>query len=52
MIVGVIGIGWIGCVVIDIFKGFGVKVIGYDVYWNVEFEKEGMYVDILDELYV
>nr|P26298.1 RecName: Full=D-lactate dehydrogenase; Short=D-LDH; AltName: Full=D-specific 2-hydroxyacid dehydrogenase [Lactiplantibacillus pentosus]BAA14352.1 D-lactate dehydrogenase [Lactiplantibacillus plantarum] len=51
MTVGVIGTGRIGRAAIDIFKGFGAKVIGYDVYRNAELEKEGMYVDTLDELY-
>ena len=49
--VGVIGTGHIGRVAIDIYKGFGAKVIAYDVYHNPELEKEGLYVDTLDELY-
>ena len=49
--VGVIGTGHIGRVAIDIYKGFGAKVFAYDVYRNPELEKEGLYVDTLDELY-
>lgn len=49
--VGVIGTGHIGRVAIDIYKGFGAKVIAYDVYHNPELEKEGLYVDTLDELF-
>ncbi|MFD0897381.1 D-2-hydroxyacid dehydrogenase [Loigolactobacillus binensis] len=49
--VGVVGTGRIGRAGIDIYKGFGAKVIGYDVFRNPELEAEGMYVDTLDELY-
>lgn len=51
MTVGVIGTGRIGRAAIDIFKGFGAKVIAYDVFRNPALEKEGMYVDTLEELY-
>lgn len=51
MTVGVIGTGRIGRVAIDIFKGFGAKVICYDVFRNPELEKEGAYVDTIEELY-
>jgi D-lactate dehydrogenase len=49
--VGVIGTGHIGRVAINILKGFGAKVIAYDIYRNPELEAEGIYVDTLDELY-
>lgn len=49
--VGVIGTGRIGRVAIEIYKGFGAKVIAYDVYPNPELKKAGMYVDTLDELF-
>ncbi|MGR3741183.1 D-2-hydroxyacid dehydrogenase [Companilactobacillus sp. DQM5] len=49
--VGVIGTGHIGRVVINIMKGFGAKVIAYDIFKNPELEKMGLYVDTLDELY-
>ncbi|MDN5950766.1 MAG: D-2-hydroxyacid dehydrogenase [Loigolactobacillus coryniformis] len=51
MTVGVVGTGRIGRAGINIYKGFGAKVIGYDVFRNPELEAEGMYVDTLDELY-
>lgn len=51
MTVGVIATGRIGRKVIDICRGFGAKIIGYDVYHNPELEKDGIYVDTLDELY-
>jgi D-lactate dehydrogenase len=51
MTVGVVGTGRIGLAAIDIFKGFGAKVIAYDVFRNPTLEKEGMYVDTLEELY-
>jgi D-lactate dehydrogenase len=51
MTVGVVGTGRIGRAAINIFKGFGAKVIAYDVFRNPELEKEGMYVDTLEELY-
>lgn len=49
--VGVIGTGHIGRVAINILKGFGAKVIAYDLYRNAELEAEGIYVDSLDDLY-
>ena len=49
--VGVVGTGHIGRVVIDILKGFGAKVVGYDVYQNDQLKAEGLYVDSLEELY-
>ncbi|AMV61630.1 D-lactate dehydrogenase [Pediococcus damnosus] len=49
--VGVVGTGRIGRAAMDIFKGFGAKVIGYDVFRNPELEKEGIYVDSLDDIY-
>ncbi|KRM96421.1 D-lactate dehydrogenase [Liquorilactobacillus aquaticus DSM 21051] len=49
--VGVIGTGRIGRAAINIYRGFGAKVIAYDVYPNSELEKEGMYVSSYDELF-
>ncbi len=49
--VGVIGTGNIGRVAIKILQGFGAKVIAYDLYKNDQIEKEGLYVDSLEELY-
>ncbi|MHC9532771.1 D-2-hydroxyacid dehydrogenase [Dellaglioa sp. L3N] len=49
--VGVIGTGRIGRVAMAIYKGFGAKVIAYDVYPNAELKKTGVYVDTLDELF-
>ncbi|QBO36328.1 D-2-hydroxyacid dehydrogenase [Periweissella cryptocerci] len=49
--VGVIGTGNIGRVAINIFKGFGAKVIAFDPYPNAELAAEGIYVDSLDELF-
>jgi len=49
--VGVIGTGHIGRVVIKILQGFGAKVIAYDVFHNPDIEKQGLYVDTLEELY-
>ncbi|WP_334329325.1 D-2-hydroxyacid dehydrogenase [Companilactobacillus sp. HBUAS59699] len=49
--VGVIGTGHIGRVVIKILQGFGAKVVAYDVYHNADIEKQGLYVDSLEELY-
>jgi len=49
--VGVIATGRIGRAALKIYQGFGAKVIAYDIYPNPELEKEGIYVDTLDELY-
>nr|AMA07782.1 D-lactate dehydrogenase [Weissella sp. CW26] len=49
--VGVIGTGNIGRVAMQILKGFGAKVIAYDLFHNDQVEAEGLYVDTLDELY-
>lgn len=49
--VGAIGTGHIGRVVIKILQGFGAKVVAYDVYHNEDIEKQGLYVDSLEELY-
>lgn len=49
--IGIIGTGRIGRVLIKILQGFGSKVIAYDCYHNSEIEKEGLYVDSLDNLY-
>lgn len=49
--IGVIGTGRIGQTAIKIFKAFGAKVIGYDIYQNPTLKEEGIYVDTLEELY-
>ncbi|MBU7538045.1 D-2-hydroxyacid dehydrogenase [Leuconostoc lactis] len=49
-VVGVVGTGHIGRVFLEIMRGFGAKVVAYDVYRNPELEAEGVYVDTLDEL--
>lgn len=49
--IGIIGTGHIGRVLINILKGYGAKVIAYDIFQNPELAKEGIYVDTLDELY-
>ncbi|MEJ6400734.1 D-2-hydroxyacid dehydrogenase [Nicoliella lavandulae] len=49
--VGVFATGRIGRAAIQIYKGFGAKVIAYDIFKNPELEKEGIYVDTPDELY-
>lgn len=51
MTVGVYATGKIGRAAINIFKGFGAKVIAYDIFHNPELEKEGIYVDTPEELY-
>ncbi|KRM67802.1 D-2-hydroxyacid dehydrogenase [Apilactobacillus ozensis] len=51
MTVGVFATGRIGRAAINIYRGFGAKVIAYDIYHNPELEKEGIYVDTPDELY-
>jgi D-lactate dehydrogenase len=51
MTVGVVATGRIGRAAIQIYKGFGAKVIAYDVFRNPALEAEGMYVDTLDDLY-
>lgn len=49
--VGVIATGRIGRAAMQIYRGFGAKIVAYDVFHNPELEKEGIYVDTLDELY-
>ncbi|CAJ1227531.1 D-lactate dehydrogenase [Levilactobacillus zymae] len=51
MTVGVVATGRIGRAALKIYQGFGAKVIAYDVFHNPELEKQGLYVDTLDELY-
>jgi D-lactate dehydrogenase len=48
--VGVIGTGKIGLIVAQIMKGFGCRVLGYDLFQNDTFETIGQYVD-LSELF-
>ncbi|MQS88373.1 D-2-hydroxyacid dehydrogenase [Companilactobacillus mishanensis] len=50
MTVGVAGTGRIGQAAIKIYQGFGAKVIAFDKYRNPNIEKQGLYVDTLDEL--
>ena len=49
--VGVIGTGHIGRVAIQMLQGFGAKIVAFDVYHNESIEKQGLYVDTLEELY-
>ncbi|MBW1605476.1 D-2-hydroxyacid dehydrogenase [Lactobacillus sp. Sy-1] len=49
--VGVFATGRIGRAAIQIYKGFGAKVIAYDIFKNPELDKEGIYVDTPEELY-
>ncbi|GAJ25437.1 D-lactate dehydrogenase [Liquorilactobacillus sucicola DSM 21376 = JCM 15457] len=49
--VGVVGTGRIGRAAIDIYRGFGAKVIAYDVYPNPALKEEGIYVSSYDELF-
>ncbi|MGL5439023.1 MAG: D-2-hydroxyacid dehydrogenase [Filifactoraceae bacterium] len=49
-VVGIIGTGKIGITAAQLFKGFGAKVIGYDVYRNREAEEFLTYCDSLEEL--
>ncbi len=51
MTVGIVATGRIGRAAMKIYQGFGAKVIAYDVFHNPELEKQGIYVDTLDELY-
>ncbi|MFC6323411.1 D-2-hydroxyacid dehydrogenase [Companilactobacillus baiquanensis] len=48
--VGVAGTGRIGRAAIKIYQGFGAKLIAYDKFHNPDIEKQGLYVDSLDEL--
>ncbi|KGI03331.1 D-2-hydroxyacid dehydrogenase [Oenococcus oeni] len=49
--VGVVGTGRIGRVLIQILQGFGAKIVAYDIFKNPDIDKQGLYVDSLDELY-
>jgi len=51
MTVGIVATGRIGRAAMKIYQGFGAKVIAYDVFHNPELEKQGIYVDTMDELY-
>ena len=51
MTVGVVATRRIGRAAMKIYQGFGAKVIAYDVFHNPELEKQGIYVDSMDELY-
>ena len=50
--VGIIGTGKIGKVAINILKGFGMRILAYDVFPDMEYQKTGgfQYVD-LDVIY-
>ena len=50
--VGIIGTGKIGKVAINILKGFGMKILAYDVFPDKEFQKNAGFEYVqLDELY-
>lgn len=50
--VGVIGTGKIGKIFIEIMKGFGANILAYDVYEDLEAEKQlGFKYTSLDEIY-
>lgn len=50
--VGIIGTGKIAKILIKILKGFGMRIVAYDVYPDKEFaEKEGIVYTSLDDLY-
>lgn len=51
MTVGVYATGRIGKKVVDFVKGFGAKVIAYDIYQDPKLKAEGIYVDTPEELY-
>lgn len=51
MTVGVIGTGRIGQSAINIYQGFGSKILAYDVYRNPELEKSVTYVDSVDTIF-
>ena len=51
MTVGVYATGKIGRAAINIYRGFGAKVIAYDIFRNPELEADGIYVDSPEELY-
>ena len=48
--IGVVGTGRIGKAAIEIFKGFGAKIIAFDPYHDPKLESEGIYVKDLEEL--
>lgn len=48
--IGIVSTGKIGTIAAQCFKGFGCKIIGYDMYQNDHFKKIGEYVGSLDEL--
>lgn len=50
-VVGVIGTGNIGRAAIKIYQGFGAKVIAFDKFHNEAIEKQGLYVDTVEDLY-
>lgn len=51
MTVGIIGTGRIGRAAMQIYQGFGAKVIAYDPYHAKDLEEQGIYVDTLQALY-
>ncbi|KRL83781.1 D-2-hydroxyacid dehydrogenase [Ligilactobacillus apodemi] len=48
--IGIVGTGRIGKAAIEIYKGFGAKILAYDPYHDPKLESEGIYVDSLEEL--
>ncbi|MDT1957053.1 D-2-hydroxyacid dehydrogenase [Carnobacterium divergens] len=51
MTVGVIGTGRIGQSAIDIYQGFGSKILAYDVYQNPDLKDRVTYVEEIAELF-
>lgn len=48
--IGLVGTGRIGKAALEIYRGFGAKVIAYDPYHDPKLEAQGLYVDTLEEL--
>ena len=44
--IGVVGTGKIGLIFAKIMKGFGCKILGYDLYPNPKFTEGGRYVEL------
>ncbi|MCF6514937.1 lactate dehydrogenase [Lactobacillus sp. S2-2] len=51
MTIGVYATGRIGKKVIDFVRGFGAKIIAYDIYQDPKLKDEGIYVDTPKKLY-
>ena len=48
--IGIVGTGRIGKAAIDIYKGFGAKILAFDPYHDPKLESEGIYIDTLEDL--